>query len=373
VNPVISPNDIHDIELLRQRLIAAEQQLVSKARIIEKQEEIIAQLAQRHWGRSSEKHPAQSELSLFNEAELAAMQAPLDEDEADLTPADNTVSPDTADSDPTAPPKPRKPRKRRVLPDHLERVRVMHELDEEHRQSPCGGTWVRIGEELTEQIGVIPARQFVIQHVKVKYACSCKRCGVKTAPMPLQPLPGSQASASILAFTMVAKFLDGLPLYRQEKMWEREGVDLLRSKLARWLIDSAVQLQPLYNLMQDVFFAYDIAMSDDTGIQVLKEDGRSPSSRSALWIRRGGAPETPVVLLDYNVSKGSAVASSLLEHFKGYLVVDAAPSFNAIVARNELKTVLCNDHSRRKFVEAGRKAPIAKKQTHSRSGSRARP
>ncbi len=126
-------------------------------------------------------------------------------------------------------------------------------------------------------------------------------------------------------------------------MWAREGLDLSRSKLARWLIDSASLLQPLYNLMQEVFFAYDIAMSDDTGIQVLKEE-RLASSRSALWIRRGGAPDTPVVLLDYNVSKGSAVASMLLEEFKGYLIVDAAPSFNAIVSKNELVTVLCNDH-----------------------------
>lgn len=76
---------------------------------------------------------------------------------------------------------------------------------------------------------------------------------------------------------------------------------------------------------------------------------------------RGGAPDTPVVLLDYNVSKGSAVASSLLDQSKGYLVVDAAPSFNAIVGKNELKTVFCNDHSRRKFVEAGRNGPKADK------------
>jgi transposase len=355
VKTATSPNDIHDIELLRKRLIEAEKQLIGKSRIIEKLEQINAQLAQRCWGRSSEKHPGQSQLSLFNEAELLAMQSAL-EDEANNTDADtDEKNPNTK----AAPVKPKKPRKRRVLPDHLERVRVVHELDQEHRQSPCGGTWVRIGEELTEQIGVIPARQFVIQHVKFKYACSCKACGVKTAAMPLQPLPGSQASASILGYTMVSKFLDGLPLYRQEKIWAREGIELNRSKLARWLIDSASQLQPLYNLMQDVFFAYDIAMSDDTGIQVLKEDGRAANSLSALWIRRGGAPETPVVLLDYNVSKGSAVASGLLDQSKGYLVVDAAPSFNAIVGKNELKTVFCNDHARRKFDEAGRNAPKA--------------
>jgi len=364
---MLPPGDIQDIEQLRERLIVAERDLAGKIRLIEKLEQVIAQLAQRHWGRSSEKHPGQADLSLFNEAELAAMQATL-EDELDntdepmndsATDADDAVN--TGAPDQASPAKPAKPRPRRQLPDHLERVRVTHELDEEHRHGECGGQLVPIGEEVTEQIGVIPARQFVIQHVKIKYACACKECGVKTALMPLQPLPGSQASPSILAYTMVAKLLDCLPLYRQEKIWAREGLDLSRSKLARWLIDSASLLQPLYNLMQEVFFAYDIAMSDDTGIQVLKEDGRSASSRSALWIRRGGAPETPVVLLDYNVSKGSAVASMLLEEFKGYLIVDAAPSFNAVVSKNELTTVLCNDHSRRKFVEAGRNAPKRKK------------
>ena len=367
MNTILPPGDINDIELLRERLIVAERDLAGKLRLIDKLEQVIAQLAQRHWGRSSEKHPGQADLSLFNEAELAAMQATL-EDELDdtdepvsdsATDADDAVN--TGAPDQASPAKPAKPRPRRQLPDHLERVRVTHELDEEHRHGECGGQLVPIGEEVTEQIEVIPARQFVIQHVKIKYACACKECGVKTAPMPLQPLPGSQASASILAYTMVAKLLDCLPLYRQEKIWAREGLDLSRSKLARWLIDSASLLQPLYNLMQEVFFAYDIAMSDDTGIQVLKEDGRSASSRSALWIRRGGAPETPVVLLDYNVSKGSAVASMLLEEFKGYLIVDAAPSFNAVVSKNELTTVLCNDHSRRKFVEAGRNAPKRKK------------
>lgn len=228
------------------------------------------------------------ELSLFNEAELAAMQAPLEDDaEASDTATESDDTPKPRDDGKPSSPKPAKPRPRRVLPDHLERVQVTPELDEEHRRGECGGLLMPIGEEITEQIGVIPARQFVIQHVKLKYACSCKGCGVTTAPMPLQPLPGSQASASILAYTMVAKFLDGLPLYRQEKIWAREGLDLSRSKLARWLIDSAGLLQPLYNLMQEVFFAYDIAMSDDTGIQVLNEEGRSASSRSALWICGG--------------------------------------------------------------------------------------
>jgi hypothetical protein len=125
VNTATSPNDIHDIELLRKRLIAAEKLLVGKLRIIDKLEQSIAQLAQRCWGCSSEKNPGQSELSLFNEAELLAMQAALD-DEIDKSEKDSNESPVAADNDQgkgTASPdsaEPKKTRKRRVLPDHLE-------------------------------------------------------------------------------------------------------------------------------------------------------------------------------------------------------------------------------------------------------------
>ena len=370
MNAAANSNETDDIDELRRRLAAAERELSTKTQIIDKLEDIIAELLYRRWGRSSEKNPGQAELSLFNEAELAAMQAELtgeqesdDEseevvDETDTGPTDDaTAQGDTGKPSGT---KPRK-RRRRVLPDHLERVRVTHELDGHELHGDCGHELIRIGEEVTEQIGILPARQFVIQHVKVKYACACKACGVKTALMPAQPLPGSQASPSLLAWTMVSKYHDGLPLYRQEQIWARFGITLPRAKLARWLIDSAQLLQPLYNLLQDELFAYDIAMSDDTGIQVLKEDGRSPSSRSALWIRRGGPPEHPVVLIDYDISKGAAVATRLLDQFHGYLVVDAASSFDEIVGQNALTTVLCNDHARRKFVEATRS--VAKNRT----------
>ena len=123
------------------------------------------------------------ELSLFNEAELAAMQAALEDDAetSDAPASDATADTDDVtepeDDDKPSSPKPVKPRPRRVLPEHLERVQVTHELDEEHRRGECGGLLMPIGEEITEQIGVIPARQFVIQHIKFKYACSCRGIG----------------------------------------------------------------------------------------------------------------------------------------------------------------------------------------------------
>ena len=102
---------------------------------------------------------------------------------------------------------------------------------------------------------------------------------------------------------MVSKYRDGIPLYRQEKIAARVDVPLPRGKLARWIIDGSEVFQVILNLLMDTFFSYDIAQSDDTGIQVLKEQDRTPHSQSALWIRRGGPPDKPVVLVDYAASK----------------------------------------------------------------------
>ena len=358
----MNTGQIDDIEAMRARIVELERALAGSRRLIDKLEDVIARLAQRHWGRSSERHPGQGELSLFNEAELVAMGGDDDEDEAAEEPsgADDAAGTGTGTGGAD---KPAKRRRRRVLPDHLERVAVRHELDETERRCRCGcgGSLVPIGEEITEQLGVMPATHFVIQHIKVKYACPCKGGGVRTAPMPAPLIPGSQASAALVAATMVGKLDWASPLYRQERIAKSFGVDLPRAKLARWMIAGAAHLTPLYNLMQDELFGHDIVQSDDTGIQVLKEDGRDPSSRSALWIRRGGPPGRAVVLVDYRPSKGLSEARSLLEHCRegSYLVCDAAATFLGVARIHALVPVLCNDHARRMFVDAAR--PTKKK------------
>ena len=210
-----------------------------------------------------------------------------------------------------------------------------------------------IGEELLEQLCIIPQQFYVIVHRKLKYACSCKGCA-KTASMPVQPLPGSQASPQMISHVMSSKFDDGLPLYRQEKMARREGLDLDRSKLARWTIEGGKLFQPVWNCLQDNFYSYDIAMADETGIQVLKEQGRKPENKSYLWIRRGGPPDKPVVLVDYSPSRSGDVAHGLLEHFKGYLVVDGYAGYNQVIRNNQRTPVYCNDHARRKFVDVAK-------------------
>ena len=324
--------------LQRQRKIDDHLETISrKQTLIERLEAQLRLLQQHRFGKHSEKNLDQIELQLFNEAELLVLQAALDE--AGEAPRAVTVPAHT-----------RQRSKPRVLPQSLPRVDVIHDLPEADKICTCGETLTHIGDEVLEQLAVIPLQYYVLRHLKRKYACTCKCC-VRTAAMPKQPLPSSQASPQLLAQVMVSKYHDGLPLYRQEKMAAREELDLPRAKLARWVINGAGVFQPLWNLLQDRFFSYDIAWADETGIQVLKENGRAPETKSYLWIRRGGPPDQPVVLVDYSTSRSGDTAYSLLDDFHGYLVCDAYAGYNKSIRNNGLVPVFCNDHARRNFAD----------------------
>ena len=318
------------LDASEQRVERFREKVIRKQDHIEQLEERLRRLLAHRFGQRSEKNPDQ--FQLFNEAELLAEHA------------DDPVGDEIA-----VPAHMRKRKKAsHALPADLPRVEVVYDLEASERHCACGQALARIGEEVLEQLAVIPQQYYVIRHVRPTFACSCKAC-IRTASMPAQPLPACQVSPQLLAQVMVSKYLDGLPLYRQEKIAAREGLDLPRARLARWLIDGSRVFQPLVNLLTDTFFDYDIAMSDDTGIQVLKEDGRAAIRQSALWIRRGGPPDKPVVLVDYAVSKSGETAYGLLSEFRGTLVCDGASNFNKAVTRNGLRVALCNDHARRRF------------------------
>lgn len=309
--------------------------LTSKDNRIQTLEERLRELLIKRFGKSSERFNA-DQFSLFNEAELIASDADdpdeLDTDEGINVGAHKRIS----------------RKKGHALPEHLPRVDVEHDLDEAQKICHCGNELQRIGEDVLEQLSIVPQQYYVTRHIRPKYACSCKEC-IRSVAMPIQPLPACQVTAQMVAHIMVSKYLDGLPLYRQEKIAGRSQVVLPRAKLARWLIDGSAVFQPLLNLLIDTFFSYDIALSDDTRIQVLNEDNRAAGSQSALWIRRGGPPGRPVVLVDYAASKSGATAYGLLSEFRGTLVCDGASNFNQAVRTNGLCVQLCNDHARRRF------------------------
>jgi len=228
----------------------------------------------------------------------------------------------------------------------------------------CGELMICIGEESpVEQLAIAPAKQFVIRHIRKKYACRCKQC-IKRAVMPPQPIPKSQASPQLLAFLMVAKFLDGLPLYRMEKILARYGLELSRQNMARWFIQCSEHFNRLIQDFEQALWRYDIASADETRLQVLREPDRDPTSKSWLWVRRGGPPNQSVILVDYDASRAAEVPHGLLSAFKnGYLVVDAYAGYAKVANENKLTIVGCHDHARRKFKEAYDSLSVKQRQT----------
>ena len=324
------PDDVDTLKSLVADQVARNEQLQSK--VITLQEQLNLALARRY-AASSEKI-APDQIRLFNEAEVDA--------EAQAEAVDTITVPEHT----------RKKRGRRKLPESLPRIEVIHALADAERTCPHDGkTLTEIAEVTSEQLDIIPAKIQVIRHIRKQYACSCGHC-IKTAPLPAQPIPKSMASPGLLAHITVSKYQDALPLYRQETILKRIGVELPRATLANWMIQAGSLVQPLINLLRDRLLAYDILQMDETPVQVLKEPGKTAQSKSYLWVQRGGPPDRPVMLYDYDPGRGAGVPKRLLGDFTGYLQTDGYDGYNAVVEANGLTHVGCMAHARRKFSEA---------------------
>ncbi|MFM9940485.1 MAG: IS66 family transposase [Hyphomicrobiaceae bacterium] len=342
-------------------------------------EEKLRLAQHKRFGASSEKADP-DQLGLFNEAESLAGAQPAEEPAA------------LADDAITIPAHTRAKGGRKPFPQDLPRERVEHDFAEIDKMCPCGSGHMRprIGEVVTEQCDIEPAKIKIIQNVRFKYG-SCHVCDgvfpdvsetsaapapnagvvptsaasapspvvVRTiprtiivAPLPLQPIPKSIATAGLCAFIAIMKYADGLPLYRQEKILARYGIDISRATLASWMIKLGELIVPLMNLLHETQVSYDVLQMDETTVQVLKEDGRAAQTKSRMWVRRGGSPKTPVILFDYEPTRSGAVAWRLLEDFKGILQSDGYSGYTAVGKRDGIVHVGCLAHARRKFDEA---------------------
>ncbi len=341
------PNDIDALKALvteqlvcNQKLLTKNQTVVNqnqqlKARVLTLQEQLNLALARRYAASSEKISPDQ--IRLFNEAEVGGESDSIENEITDTV----TIGEHT-----------RKKTGRKPLPETLPRLEVIHTLAEHERICPHDGEiLVEMGKITSEQLDIMPAKIQVIRHIRTQYACDCGQC-IKTAPLPAQPIPKSLASPGLLAHITVSKYVDALPLYRQETILRRIGVDIPRATLANWMIQAGILIQPVINLLRDQLLSYDIIQMDETTVQVLKEPGKTAQSKSYLWLQRGGPPEQPVIVYDYDPGRGSGVPKRLLEGFTGYLQTDGYDGYNAVVLQNDLIHVGCMAHARRKFSEA---------------------
>ena len=291
------PDDIDSLKILvaeqatnneklrAQKRVSEQENARLNAKVLSLQEQLNLALARRYAASSEKLSPDQ--IRLFDEAEVEAQKE---------SPEDETV---------TVPEHSRWKRGRKKLPDSLSRIDIVHELAADERRCPHdGGVLVEIGEVTSEQLDIVPAKIQVIRHIRKQYACKCGQC-IKTAPLPPQPIPKSLASPGLLAHITVSKYQDALPLYRQETILRRIGVELPRATLANWMIKAGVLVQPVINLLRDRMLAYDIIQMDETPVQVLKEPGKRAQSKSYLWLQRGGPPDQPITLYDYDPGRGA--------------------------------------------------------------------
>jgi transposase len=225
----------------------------------------------------------------------------------------------------------------------------VHDLAEvEKHCNGCGKNLRLIAEETSERYEYIPASIKVVEDVRLKYACDCT---VKTAEKAAQPIEKSTAGASMLAQVIVSKFADHQPLHRQEKIFQRHGVQISRKTMGGWLPPVAALFNPLYQAAKKVLFESKVIGTDDTGVKVL--DRKLPFARTGrIWPYVGDAHH-PVVVYDYTPTRGRDGPARFLEGYQGYLQADAYCVYDAFFkpARG-LTEVGCMMHSRRYFFKA---------------------
>lgn len=296
----------------------------------------------RTYGASSEKSPDQG--ALFDEAET-----PESRDEADT---DNDTRQVGTYS--------RRKGVRKPLPEALPRVERVIELPAQERRCPCGCTLEEIGEEVSEQLDILPARVQVIRTIRKKYACQGCDDTIRTAPKPNVLLPKSIASANTMAHVITSKYADGIPLYRQSGILARYHIELSRQTLCESVLKVAERIEPLLHHLQRHLLAYPLLHMDETRVQVLNEPGKPAQSQSYMWVRRGGPPGKPGTLFHYEPGRSTRTASELLDGYRGALMTDGYASYRTVAHAGALTHLCCWAHARRKFKDAQKAQPKGK-------------
>jgi transposase len=341
----IDPNSLpRDAETLRKIVVDLAEQLDRSLAEQNKYQNLLRELLEAERSRNSEQL-SKEQLALFE----AAWQARSAEGESGGGEDD-----DDLDADAGTGPKPdERPNQKRggrqALARHLKRERIVHDLAEAEKHcGGCGKDLRLIAEETSERYEYIPASVTVIQDVCLKYACDCT---VRTATKPPQPIEKSTAGASLLAQVIVAKWADHQPLHRQEKMFERHGIDISRKTMGGWMARCAELLAPLYQVMKKEVLRSKVIGTDDTSVKVL--DRKLPFARiGRIWPYVGDARH-PFIVYDYTPTRSRAGPAKFLQSYKGYLQADAYSVYDAFFkSQRGMTEVGCWMHARRYFFKA---------------------
>ena len=314
-----------------QKLGETEQQL-AEARLL------IAELKRQLFGSKADKLTAEQEQSLqvLQQDVVDAVQRPA--------PVSNEVlvREDRAER--------RRLKRRHPLPDHLETITVT--LEPEAKLCPCCGKPLeKIGEEVSEEIDLIPAKLIRRRTVRPKLACKCGEAGVRIAPMPARLIPQSRLGLGLAVHILLSRFDDHLSFYRLEQQFrERHGVIIPRQQMVQWVEQIAGWLQPIYDRMWQRLLAGGYLQVDETPVRVLDPDLEGKAARGYLWFY---AAPTGDVILDFDRSRALKVVQQRLQNFTGTIQTDAYEVYQSLERREaRIERIGCLAHSRRRFYAA---------------------
>jgi transposase len=259
-------------------------------------------------------------------------------------------------------------RKRRAnrgrLPSHLPRIETV--VDVEDKTCPCcQGALHKIGEDVSERLDVIPAQFRVLVTRRPKYACRSCEEGVAQAPAPARLIEGGLPTDALVAHVLVAKYADHCPLYRQARIFARQGVDLDRATLADWVGRAAFVLRPVHERLLETLKASSKLFADETTLPVL-DPGRGRTKTGQLWAyardnRPWGGRDPPAAVYVFATDRKASQPIKHLAGFRGVLQVDGYGGYRPLAEKGDVKLAFCWAHVRRPFYElavAG-PAPIA--------------
>jgi transposase len=342
------PDSHQELAKIIDNLTTRNEQLEAKVRWFEEQFHLARH---KQFGTSSERS-IKEQPNLFNEAETIAEAGPVEEA------IRQTITYD------------RKKPGRKPIPKNLPMERIEYRLPEEEQIcTACGCHLHEMSEELRHEVKLVPAQVKIVQHARLVYGCrNCEKNGIevpiKTAKAPRPVIEKGLASPSALAYVMTMKFVDGVPLYRQEQHYARLGIDLSRGVLSNWMIRGSEWLELIYSRMKQKLLEQEVLHADETTLQVLKEPGRAAESQSYMWLYRTGCVGPPIVLYEYQPTRAGEHPRNFLKGFKGYLHADGYAGYHDIPG---VTLCGCWAHFRRKADETLKSLPVKLR----RSGSKA--
>ena len=335
-----------DVAALEATILKQKQEIDELKRKLEHMTEVFANAQRARFGQSSEKASYvmnEDQICLFNEAEKVQDHKAEEPDEETFTVKAHTR------------------KKKRTLEEimkGLPQEEILLELPAGQLTcDQCGGTFRPIGKKFVRQeLQVIPRQVKILKYYTVTYACDhCEKntgyARIASVKPPAPLMKHSLASPSSVADVMTKKYVDGVPLARQEKIWAREGVELSRGTMANWVIQcSQSWLKPLYKHMKQQLLTQSVIHADETVVQVLKEDGKPATSESRMWLYASGEhSETPVRIFEYQPDRSGKRPERFLAGFKGCLVTDGYSGYNLV---QNVTHCGCWTHARRKWREA---------------------